>query len=54
MSTAVNGNQFHLYIRVVAPEHLLHANSVGHLGLIPFRCAGDVVEVRKILGRLLR
>ena len=49
MSTAVNGNQLHLHVGVVAPEHLFHANSVGHLGLVPFRCAGDVVEVRKIL-----
>ena len=49
MSTAVNGNEFHLHFGVVAPEHLLDANSVGHLGLVRFRRAGDVVEVRKIL-----
>jgi hypothetical protein len=49
MSTAVNGNELDLHVEVVAPEHLFHANAVGRLSLVPFRCAGDVVEVRKIL-----
>jgi hypothetical protein len=54
MSTAVNGNEFHIYFGVVAPEYLLDVNSVGHLGLVRFRRAGDVVEVREVLTRLLR
>jgi hypothetical protein len=50
MSTAVNGNEFHLHFRVVAPQHLLDANSVGHLGFFRFSRADQVIEVRKILG----
>jgi hypothetical protein len=46
---AVNGNERHLHFGVVAPEYLLDVNSVCHLGLVRFRNAGDVVEVRKIL-----
>jgi hypothetical protein len=34
MSTAVDGNEFHFHFGVVAPEHLLDLNSVGHLGLV--------------------
>ncbi len=54
MSTAVNGNQLHLHVGVVAPQNLLHANSAGQLPPVCFRRAGDVVEVRKVLGRLPR
>ena len=49
MAAAVNGNEFHLHIGVIAPEYLLDVSSVGHLGLARFRRAGDAVEVRKIL-----
>ena len=49
MPTAVNGNEFHLHFGGIAPEYLLDVNSVGHLGLVRFRRAGDAVEVGKIL-----
>ena len=49
MSTAVDGNEFHFHFGVVAPEHLLDLNSVGHLGLVRGRRAGHAVEVGKIL-----
>ena len=49
MSTAVNGNELHLHLGGVAPKHLFHANSIGDSSLVPFRSAGDVVEVRKVL-----
>ena len=46
MPAAVNGNEFHFNLRVVAPEYLLDVKSVGHLGLARFGRADDVVEVR--------
>ena len=49
MSTAMDGNEFHLHFGVVAPEHVLDANTVGDVGLVRHRRAGDVVEIRKIL-----
>ena len=49
MPTAVDGNEFHLHFGVLAPEYLLKMNSVTHLGLVRFRRAVDVVEVRKKL-----
>ena len=49
MPAAVNGNELHFNLRVVAPEYLLDVKSVGHLGLARFGRADDVVEVRKIL-----
>ena len=49
MSAAVNGNEFHFDFEIVSPEHLLDANTVGDVGLVRCRRAGDVVEVRKIL-----
>ena len=49
MPAAVNGNEFHFNLRVVAPAYLLDVKSVGHLGLARFGRADDVVEVRKIL-----
>ena len=49
MSTAVDGNEFHLHFGVVAPEHVLDANAVGDVGLVRPRYARDVVQVRKIL-----
>ena len=44
MSTAVDGSEFHLHFGVVAPEHLLDVNSVGHLGLV--RCSAPAMRLR--------
>jgi hypothetical protein len=41
MSTAVSGNELHLYFGVVAPEYLLDVDSVGRLGLVRFRLARE-------------
>jgi hypothetical protein len=49
MPAAVNGNELH-FPGIVAPRHLLDANSVCHLGLFRFRRAGHVIEVRTIPG----
>ena len=46
MPAAVNGNEFHFNLRVVAPEYLLDVKSVNHLGLARFGRADDVVEVK--------
>jgi hypothetical protein len=49
MPAAMNGNEFHLHFRVVAPQYLLNANSVFSLGLVRFRRAANFVEIHKIL-----
>ncbi len=54
MPAAVNGKELHLDVGAVAPEHLLGVVFAGPWGILRFRRAGDVIEVREVLPRLSR
>ena len=49
MPATVDGDEFHLDLRAVAPEEVLDVKSAGDFRLEQVRGAGEIIEIGEIL-----